>query len=180
MTSCDTGQRLYVACLASYNAGHLHGRWINAAQPVESIRSEIQDMLRHSPEPGAEEWAIHDYEGFGALSLSEFESIEAVAEAALLIAEHGPVFAALISHFGGVSNLQDARDKFEDGYRGAYESVADYAQELVEECYGRELKRLPQFIRYHIDFDGIGDDLEMGGDIFTLQCDGQIHVFDAS
>lgn len=180
MTNGDTCPRLYVACLASYNAGHLYGRWIDAAQPVESVQSEIQDMLRHSPEPGAEEWAIHDYEGFGSLSLSEFECIEAVAEAARLIAEHGPVFAALVEHFGGVSNLQEARDKFEDGYRGAYGSVADYAQELVEECYGPELERLPQFIRYHIDFAGIGDDLEMGGDIFTLQCDGQLHVFAGS
>ena len=39
-----------------------------------------------SPSPGAEEWAIHDYEGFGPLRLDEFESLENVAKVAAGIA----------------------------------------------------------------------------------------------
>ncbi|MEH6810874.1 MAG: antirestriction protein ArdA, partial [Hyphomonas oceanitis] len=37
----DTGpdlretQRIYVACLAAYNNGHLHGAWIEATSPDE-------------------------------------------------------------------------------------------------------------------------------------------------
>ncbi|MBA3067902.1 MAG: antirestriction protein ArdA, partial [Hyphomonas sp.] len=50
--------RIYVACLAAYNAGRLHGRWIDATTPNE-IRAEARAMLAASPEPGAEEHAIH-------------------------------------------------------------------------------------------------------------------------
>ena len=62
--------RIYVACLSSYNAGRLHGRWIDCDQTAEEIREEIRLMLEESPEPWAEEWAIHDYEGFGGLRAS--------------------------------------------------------------------------------------------------------------
>ena len=33
----DGSPRIYVACLAAYNAGRLHGRWIDANQSAEDI-----------------------------------------------------------------------------------------------------------------------------------------------
>lgn len=50
---------IYVACLAAYNNGKLHGAWIDATQAPETIREAIQAMLKASPEPDAEEWAVH-------------------------------------------------------------------------------------------------------------------------
>ncbi|MEP0248115.1 antirestriction protein ArdA, partial [Roseibium sp.] len=50
--------RIYVACLAAYNGGRLHGQWIDATEPDE-VREEVRTMLATSPEPDAEEWAIH-------------------------------------------------------------------------------------------------------------------------
>jgi antirestriction protein len=84
--------RIYVACLASYNAGILHGRWIDADTGADEIREEIEGMLAESPEYGAEEWAIHDYECFCGLSLGEYTPTETVAEYGRLIAEHGPAY----------------------------------------------------------------------------------------
>ncbi|HCN91586.1 MAG TPA: antirestriction protein ArdA, partial [Hyphomonas sp.] len=49
--------RIYVACLAAYNNGCLHGRWIVVTTPDE-IMSEVRAMLADSPLPDAEEWAI--------------------------------------------------------------------------------------------------------------------------
>jgi len=64
--------RIYVASLADYNAGRLHGRWIDADQPIQVIREEIAAMLAESKEHfGAEERAIHDHENVGGLSLSK-------------------------------------------------------------------------------------------------------------
>ena len=60
--------RIYVACLAAYNNGCLHGRWIDATTPDE-IRREVSAMLRASPESDPEESAIHDYEGFGGAAV---------------------------------------------------------------------------------------------------------------
>jgi antirestriction protein len=171
--------RIYIGSLADYNAGRLHGRWIDAAQPAEVIHQAIQAMLKKSAEPIAEDWAIHDYEHFGGVRLSEFENIDQVAAVARGIVEHGTVFAGLVSHFGGASSVEEARRYMEEGYRGAFERLADYAQELVEDCYSEAIRALPDFIRFHIDFEGIGADLEMGGDIFTVECNGQIHVFDS-
>ena len=113
--------RIYVACLAAYNAGRLHGVWIDANQSAEDIHSEVADMLAVSPEPGAEEWAIHDYEGFTPLRLSEWESFERVSAIAAGIAEHGAAFTAWLSY-------DDDRDPadvqtFEDAYRGEWDSM---------------------------------------------------------
>ena len=36
--------RIYVASLSDYNAGHLHGRWIDADQDPDAIREEIAAM----------------------------------------------------------------------------------------------------------------------------------------
>ncbi|TWT44351.1 Antirestriction protein (ArdA) [Phycisphaerae bacterium RAS1] len=171
--------RIYVASLADYNAGYLHGRWIDADQSADEMRNEIAELLAESKQPIAEEWAIHDYDNFGSLRLSEFEDLERVAEVARLIVEHGPLFAELVNHLGDASNVEEARRYMEEAYRGAFDSLADYAADLIEDCYADILKSLPDFIRYHIDYDGIGRDLELGDDVFTVCCDGKVHVFDA-
>lgn len=175
----QTTPRIYVASLADYNAGRLLGRWIDADQPAEGIHQAIAAMLKESKEPIAEEWAIHDYENFGSLTLSEFADIQSVAEAARLIVEHGEVFAELVGHLGGLSSLEEARQYMEEGYRGAFDRVEDFAQEFVEDCYGDVIGKLPDFLRYHIDYEGIAHDMEYGGDIFTLSSDGKVHIFDA-
>ena len=61
--------RIYVACLASYNNGILHGRWIDVTDE-DAIWSEVQAMLKASPlDEICEEWAIH-----GAICKSHLSS----------------------------------------------------------------------------------------------------------
>jgi len=172
--------RIYVASLADYNAGRLHGCWIDASEPYEDICEQVTKMLAESSEPIAEEWAIHDYENFGTLRLSEYEDLERVAVVARLIVEHGPVFAELVSHFGGAQYADDAAQCMEEGYRGAFDSLADFTQETIEDCYAAELNNLPDFIRYHIDYEGIAHDMDLSGDVLTISCGGKVHVFDSN
>jgi len=173
--------RIYVASLADYNAGHLHGRWIDATKPADEVREEIAEMLGESKEQVAEDWAIHDYEGFGGVSLSEYENIETVCQLAELIGEHGEIFAALVANFGsGTNDLEYAQKVMENGYNGAHESLADYAREFVEDCYSESLNGLPDFIRHNINWDGIGQDFETNGNIFSIEFDGMVHVFDST
>jgi antirestriction protein len=176
----DTKPRIYVASLSDYNAGRLLGRWIDANLSVEKLHADIREMLAESKELPAEEWAIHDYEGFGGLHLCEHASMEDIADLAKGIEEYGPVFVELTKHLGGLSGLAEARKYMEEGYRGEYESIGDYVEELLEDCYGDVLKALPDFIRYHIDRDGIASDMEMGGDIFIIEVGRAAHVFDAN
>lgn len=162
--------RIYVACLAAYNNGILHGAWIDAAQDVWAIYDEVARMIRASPIADAEEWAIHDYEGFAGVRVSEYSGIEEVAELGAFIVEHGRLGAELIAHFG---DLEEARRALEDRYHGAFSSVADYMQELTEECTA-----IPESLRFYIDWQAMARDAEMSGDVLTVQtAPDEIHIF---
>ena len=43
-----TTPRIYVACLAAYNAGRLHGEWIDADQQIDALWAEVNAMLNRS------------------------------------------------------------------------------------------------------------------------------------
>ncbi len=53
-------KRIYVAFLAAYNNGELHGKWIDASCDVNFMQDDINAVLKASPISNAEEWTIHD------------------------------------------------------------------------------------------------------------------------
>ena len=163
--------RIYVADLAAYNNGKLHGVWIDATQNMDDIQDQINDMLANSPEEFAEEYAIHDYEGFGGYSVSEYEGIQSVQEIACFIDEHPEIAGELLDHFGG--SIEDARKAIEENYSGCYKSLADYAEELTEDT-----SQIPEHLAFYIDYERMGRDMELGGDVFTIETGfEEIHVF---
>ena len=128
---------IYIACLASYNGGILQGAWVDLelCQDEEDIQEGIDWVLATSPEPGAEEWAMHDSCGLpGYLSRTEW-----------------PGLGELVAWVDGLSAMidQDEReayrlecedqgqtideDAFRSAYCGCYSSGEEYAQELAEE-----------------------------------------------
>lgn len=162
--------KIYLACLAAYNAGCLHGCWIDATQEPGIIWQELRDMLASSPEPDAEEWAIHDYEGFGKIHLSEWEGIEQVNKLACFISEHGELGAGLLEHFSG--DLREA-EKALESYSGCYTSLADYVQEMTEET-----TEIPGHLVHYIDYEGMTRDMEINGDLCAIETSFQeVHVF---
>ncbi|SEP93211.1 antirestriction protein ArdA [Nitrosomonas ureae] len=163
--------RIYVADLAAYNNGKLHGVWINACDDLDAIKAKINEMLSASHEGFAEEYAIHDYEGFGGYALNEYEGIETAHDIACFIAEYPGFGGELLNNFGG--NLEDARIAAEENYCGCYKSLADYAQELTEET-----TQIPENLSYYIDYERMGRDIEMSGDIFTIKAGYEtVHIF---
>jgi len=162
--------RIYVACLASYNNGMLHGVWIDATNEVDDIQDQINTMLADSPEENAEEWAIHDYEGFGSYRLSEYEGIQSAHEVACFIDEHEELGAELLSYY---SDIDEARKAIEESYCGCHASVADYAQELTEDT-----SDIPKHLEMYIDYERMGRDMELSGDIFTIEVGyREVHIF---
>ena len=162
--------RIYVACLAAYNSGYLHGVWIDATGEVDDIQEQINTMLKSSPVEDAEEYAIHDFEGYGSYRLSEYEGIESAQEIACFIEEHGDIAAELINHF---STLEEAQKAMEEDYTGNYKSVADFAEELTEDT-----TQIPESLARYIDYNAMAYDLEVGGDIFTIEMGYQdVHIF---
>ncbi len=166
----DSCPRIYVACLAAYNNGYLHGRWIDAAQDADAILSEISKMLDASPTADAEEWAIHDYEGFEGVTIHEYAGIEKVALIAEFVAERGRLGAKVLEHCGG--DLDEGHAAF-DNYAGAYASLADFAQDLFEET-----TEIPENLANYIDYSAIARDMELNGDVFTVELGFEnVHVF---
>ena len=92
--------RIYVADLSAYNNGKLHGCWIDATQDLEDIQTQVQAMLKDSPEVDAEEYAIHDYEGFGSYSVGEYSGIEELHEIACFIDEYPEIGSDVLANFG--------------------------------------------------------------------------------
>ncbi len=171
----DTTPRIYVASLADYNSGRLHGRWIDCDQDVDIIRQEIQDMLAESREPIAEEWAIHDFEGFGGVRLNESEDIARVAKLAEMIAEHRELITHVLDYCGEDDDLEEARRKMEEDYLGEWDSLEEWAEDYLDS--NGLLEKVPQEFRCYIDFKRYGEDYELNGGIFTIRLNGKVHVF---
>ena len=124
-TQTHTG-RIYVACLSAYSAGILHGEWIEATADADELKLRVQAMLDRSPEPYAEEWAIHDYEGFGYLP--EYEDLDHIAERVALWNEHGQNAIEAYMHNYYRWDLQH----FEDHYRG---SISVLSRDKFDWCF---------------------------------------------
>ncbi|GGX08018.1 antirestriction protein ArdA [Streptomyces noursei] len=128
-------QQIYAACLAAYNNGILHGEWIDATQDPDSIGHEIQLMLERSPIPGAEEFAIHDYDGFGGLPLGEYESLSDLHAIALTLDDFP---AVVVKHSYGEVPAEDLYETCEDRFIGTVEEEIGpeenaYAAYIIEQ-----------------------------------------------
>jgi antirestriction protein len=173
--------RIYAASLSDYNAGRLHGQWINAHQTPEELHDATTAMLAESREPGAEEWAIHDYEGFGPIRLGEYETLDTISTLAEGINEHGSAFAAWVAHIG-TDGLEPER--FNDAYLGEWKTLEDYAEHVLDDLGFTELitNHAPDHLRHYVNIDsaGFARDLQLSGDVFTTDAEeGGVHVFDA-
>lgn len=163
--------RIYVADLAAYNSGKLYGIWIDATLDVEEIEAQVHKMLAGSPESYAEEWAIHDYEGFGGVGISEYQSFETIHEIALFLEEHGKLGAAVLSHW--CDDLVEAGKALKENYAGEHGSAADYAQELTQET-----TVIPENLSFYIDYEAMARDMELSGDIYTIETAfDEVHIF---
>jgi len=161
--------KIYVADLAAYNNGKLHGVWIDAALELDDIQEAVSKMLKSSPEGFAEEYAIHDYEGFGSYKVGEYEGLESVNKVACFIEEHGELGAELLGYY----DLDEARQMLEENYNGCYESLADFAEQLTEDTM-----EVPERLQFYIDYEKMGRDFELSGDIFTVSTAyNEVHVF---
>lgn len=165
-----TEPRIYVACLAAYNNGCLHGKWIGLDQDLEAVWAEINAMLKSSPIPDAEEYAIHDYEGFEGYNISEYEGIEKAHKLAEFIYENGRIGGMLLNHYCG--DLEEAKAAMEN-HAGEYRSLGEFAEEITEQT-----TEVPQHLSYYINYDQMGIDMECNGDILAIETSfEEVHVF---
>jgi antirestriction protein len=171
------GPRIYVASLADYNAGRLHGEWITLDEDRDALWAHVQSMLASSPEPIAEEWAIHDFEGFGPLALDEYENLDAVHRIAAGIAEHGEAFAHWASLLDR-NEWSEELDAFIDHYLGSWSSMEEFVEQMLDDM-GIDTDEIgPEFLQpyIHVDIEALARDVAM--DYRVSEGREGVHVFD--
>lgn len=171
--------RIYVASLSDYNAGVLHGEWVDVTD-VDAMHEAIATMLAESPTAKleglpAEEWAIHDYEGFGDLRLSEYADLDNLCSIAEGVTEHGPAFLGWLAR---EPNHNTDKSDFEDAYHGEWDSLADYVQDWWEQTGSWKPAENWWDPTNYVDWGRMAHDLELSGDIFTVETPtGWVWVF---
>jgi len=164
---------IYVASLSDYNAGRLHGCWIELGEDttVEDVETEIAQMLRCSPEPGhAEEWEVHDTDNW-PMGLSDQAArwgLETAVEAGNVIAKHGEAIAAHYEHTGAWNV-----DEFQELYFGIYPSERAFVQQEIQEIWDVDI---PPSLEPHIDWDSLTQDL-MNDRFFSSVGTHGTHIF---
>ena len=176
-TGCpDVGA--YIACLASYNSRTLHGFWVDLEKvgDVEDIKECIAWVMATSSEPGAEEYAVHDYSGLpGYLTESEWPDLAALIEYKEVRAE--------VIESGDLVKIEafellceDRRatvsvNELEESFCGFYTSGAEYAQDLA--CDTGAINDSLAWPLDCIDWDEAYRALDMN----TFRANGGLYVF---
>lgn len=159
MMATTTDRRIYFASLADYNAGRLHGVWVDLddCTDEDELGEKINAMLADSKEPSAEDWAIHDHEGVGNF-LGEHSSISEIVTLANALEDcHEP--DALLVYASDVG-LEYAIQSFEEAYSGQWDSEEDFAHDLAESA--GYLDAMPEGLRSYFDAAAFARDLFLG------------------
>jgi antirestriction protein len=168
--------KIYVACLAAYNEAILHGAWIDASLGLEHVQEEVKKIIDSSPAESAEEWAIHDYEGFHGIKVDEWDSFETVCEIAEALNEYDDEKADLFGELYQAYDLEQSKDRLENNYYGCFESYGDFAAEFLDNT--GDLSGVPDFVRNYFDFEQYGSDLVSEGGFDCIQLGSRsLHIF---
>jgi len=154
---------IYVACSAALKRGKIHGVWVDPTDPPADIRIKIDRMLYCSPEydKGIKgQFTIQNHLGFGCLNMKGNQDIAEIHKIACFIEEYPEFGAGLLD----IYELDDAVKIAEEFYMGCHDTIGDYAAELMEPCYGE----IPDHLAAYIDYERMGRDMELGGEIFTI------------
>jgi len=133
--------RIYLADLAAYNNGFLHGVWIDASNDIEDMEEQAQTMIEASPVQDAEEYEVHDVDGLPSYvrSLKDvaayMELIEEVSRQLYGAAhrnndEAAEIVRAYTDHFG---SYEVSGSDIADQFRGFWDSEQAFADEQADE-----------------------------------------------
>jgi antirestriction protein len=170
--SCDF--RAYVADLAAYNNGILRGAWIGLdGLTAEEITTAVQAVV------GAEEYAIHDWDGVPT-TFGEWPDWDAVAAYTAAMADldepEQEAFNAFLNNTGDSASA-DTLEAFRDAYRGCYSCGEQYAEELANELGDIGADYGSRWPLSCIDWDAAWRELELGGDNWSHWGSHGLHVF---
>lgn len=162
--------RIYVSCLAAYNNGKLHGAWIEIEDcnfDPDVVQERINGMLASSPEPNAEEWAVHDYEGLDGFG--EHPNLEHLCLIAELIDKNGEAFEAWVNNLG--VDTFSSKKEWEEDFCQAYDGTFRNEEEWAEDCLDGQglFSGVDDILKNYFNFEAYARDCRMGGDMCFLE-----------
>jgi len=149
--------KIYVACLAAYNNGILHGEWIKASSDVDKLQEGVDKVLQSSPAPDAEEYAIHDYDDFP--NLGEYPGLKRIAEVTELIDESDYDVDTVKAVIGYADDIESAQKMLDDNH-GVWISFQEYADDLADEMMGCHNCKGGEWLHNYFDYEKYARDIE--------------------
>lgn len=153
--------RVYVANLGAYNEGELIGKWVALPMDEDELREEIESIMR--PETDDEEYAIHDYEAPFKIeeNVDLFKLNEQVEELESMRLEEDELEALLeIMSLDGEESFEDGRIHFHHVKSDTPVGWKEFGEYMVWDCGYMDV---PEHLRFYIDFEQVGRDLEYSG-----------------
>ncbi len=163
----EDNAQVYIACLSAYNNGFLHGSWVDASEGIEHVRECIKEILSSSPvAEECEEWAIHDFQGFGNYKVDEYHNLDELCEVAQFLKECDKFPAEVVSWLIDDYGIEGAKERMEDDYIGEFDSTGDLAYHYAEET--GLLDGVHKSVAMYFDYEAFGRDLDIGGDVISF------------
>lgn len=171
--------RVYITDLSAYNNGHLIGSYFELPMSVEDLSKGINDVLANGSKvcnDGIhEEWFITDHEGF-PMSVGEYSDVFKLNEIAEKMEGLDDREIKIVEFLLGdniVKDIDEAIEHIEDIVLYEDTTMEDIAEEYVNNSI--DIDSLPELVRYHIDYEGIGRDLRLNGNYYEDKENGDIY-----
>ncbi len=163
--------KIYITDLAAYNCGYLIGEWITLPLEEDELRASIKVILAQGQESCNnglhEEYFITDSES-DLLSAEEYSNPYELNRQIALIEEsiepHQYKSVKILLDYGLASSLEDAISKIDEVIVYEDSSMTDIAEQYIDEYV--DLNGYSPLIIHHIDYEGIGRDLEIEGSYY--------------
>lgn len=168
MTQTTDGLRVWVGCLACYNAGNLRGEWVDALEAADWACP----IASHG-----ETWVM-DSDGFGSVGeMSPAAAVELaqwIDEAQRGTLDGVPVVVLLHMR----DEYGDDLKPLQDNYCGRWDSLLEMIEaNAAEGLYGEALRELTDTHAGWVDWEQIKYDHEQNSDYIIVGCGDQLYVW---
>jgi antirestriction protein len=177
---------VWVSTRGLYNNGMLIGYWVAATEAPLTIDEFLGELiLRQHEVPakalacvGEELWCFDVDFDWCEMSVEDAHELGAILEE---IEEHGHVeeYLAYAENMYGMATIGGRKvievEEFADAYIGTFDSLENYVQEYVVDL--GELGSVSPFLSSYIDYERLGRDMILGGDIWETRVSGGHAIF---
>ena len=157
--------KIYITDLAGYHSGRLRGEFLTFPMEEKELEASIKEILKYGEEYFITDYEFEDVELFKVEEYSnpyELNRKMALIEESIEPSQHKIVKVLLEN--GLASSLEDAISKIDDLIVYPNSTMTDIAEQYIEEY--TDLNGYHPLIVNHIDYEGIGRDLEIEGSFF--------------